>query len=158
MQSPVGVLSLAATENGLCKVSFEKDGEFFAWLETSFAGTEIVEDSDRLKPYMKQIEEYFDGKRTRFDIDIDLVADGFRRDALVALSRVPFGSTISYKELAIKAGSPRAVRAAGASCASNPLPIVIPCHRVIASNGSLAGFGGGLDVKKFLLRHEGAML
>jgi methylated-DNA-[protein]-cysteine S-methyltransferase len=158
MQSPVGVLSLAVTKDGLCKVSFEEDGGFFKWLATSFVGTEIVEDSDRLKPCVKQIEEYFDGKRTRFDIDIDLVADGFRRDTLVALSRIPFGSTISYKELATKAGSPRAARAAGSACASNPLPIVIPCHRVIASNGSLAGFGGGLSVKKFLLRHEGAML
>ncbi len=105
---------------------------------------------------VRQLQEYFSGDRKKFSFPIRLVADGFQHKALVALRNVEYGRTISYKQLAEMAGSAKAFRAAGTACAGNPLPIVIPCHRVLTSDGRLGGFGGGLKVKKMLLDLEHA--
>src|SRR5204862_7207524 len=106
----------------------------------------------------RQLDEYFDGRRTGFDVAVDMqLAHGFRRKALGIVAGIPYGSTKSYREVAAGAGSPAAVRAAGSACATNPVPIVVPCHRVLRSGGGLGGYGGGLDRKERLLRLEGAL-
>lgn len=104
----------------------------------------------------EQLQEYFEGVRKRFTFPTRLLANGFQKRALVALQKVGYGETVSYKELARMAGSEGAFRAAGTACAENPLPIVIPCHRVLKADGSLGGFGGGLATKKKLLDIEHA--
>lgn len=105
-----------------------------------------------------QLTEYFAGKRRAFDLALEAEGTEFQRRVWQELSRIPYGETISYRELARRVGNPSAVRAVGGANGRNPLPIVIPCHRVIASDGSLAGFGGGLAAKQFLLRLEGVAI
>ena len=157
IDTPVGKLMVGSSERGLCKVSFalEVDAEFFAWLEDHFPSAIFRENRKKNDQYLKAIDGYFKGKVKRFDFKLDLKSDGFRRDALLALSKVPYGKAISYGDLAALAGSPRAARAAGSACASNPIAIVIPCHRVIGSGGKIGGYGGGLHHKRYLLEMEG---
>lgn len=106
----------------------------------------------------RQLGEYFAGKRRRFDLAIEPSGTPFQREVLAELQRIPYGETRSYAEIAAALGRPRAVRAVGAANGRNPLPIVIPCHRVVGSDGSLTGFGGGLDAKRLLLELEGCTL
>jgi len=148
---------VGSSPDGLCKVSFASsvEDEFFSWLEDNFPNSVYREDAKANSTYIRALEEYFAGKRRKFGFKLDLRAGGFRRDALLALSKVPWGTVVSYGELAALAGSPRAARAAGTACASNPIPLAIPCHRVIAAGGRIGGYGGGLDHKKFLLKLEG---
>ena len=114
------------------------------------------ESDDAFPEAVKQLQEFFAGDRREFSFAVKLKADGFQQKALTALRTVEYGRTISYKELAKMAGSANAFRAAGTACSGNPLPIVIPCHRVLKSDGRLGGFGGGLKVKKMLLDLEHA--
>jgi len=157
LDTPVGKLMIGSSERGLCKVSFalEVDAEFFSWLEDHFQNAIFKENRKKSDPYLKAIDGYFGGKVRRFDFKLDLIAKGFRRNALLALSKVPYGKAVSYGELAALAGSPRAARAAGSACASNPIAIVIPCHRVIGTGGGIGGYGGGLHHKRYLLKMEG---
>ena len=104
-----------------------------------------------------QLEEYFAGARTGFDLELRPDGSPFQQRVWAQLREIPFGSTISYSELARQVGDPSAVRAVGGANARNPLPIVVPCHRVIGADGSLTGFGGGLERKRWLLAHEGAL-
>ncbi len=155
MESPIGKLSLAWTPRGLCRVCFGDEDEIRTWLEDNLPFL-ISRRTDVPKTeYERSLKGYFAGDLMRFDLKLDIVAGGFRRLALEKLARVPYGSTISYGELAARAGSPRAARAAGSACARNPIAIVIPCHRVIAADGGIGGFGGRTDIKRFLLRLEG---
>jgi len=111
----------------------------------------------RLAPAARQLEEYFSGHRTAFDLPLDLrLSGGFRRDVLTRLREVAYGTTASYASLAAAAGSPRAVRAVGTACATNPLPVVVPCHRVVRSDGALGGYVGGAEAKRTLLTLEAA--
>jgi methylated-DNA-[protein]-cysteine S-methyltransferase len=157
MDSPVGKLIVASTPKGLCRVAFGSDPESWihTWIEEKYPLAVPVKSQSANKRYLDALAEYFDGKRKKFDFRLDLVADGFQRKALLALARVPYGKTVSYGDLAAMAGSPRAARAAGTACAQNPIAIVIPCHRVIAGDGSLGGYGGGEAHKLFLLHFEG---
>jgi len=106
----------------------------------------------------KQLVEYFTGKREEFDLPLKLEGTAFQRKVWKALARIPFGQTRTYGQIAKTVKSPAASRAVGAACGRNPLPIVVPCHRVVGSSGSLTGFGGGLAMKEWLLKHEGATL
>ncbi len=101
-----------------------------------------------------QLNEYFGGKRKQFDLPLDLTGTEFQRLVWEALQTIPYGETLSYKDVAVKVGRPKATRAVGMANHHNPIPIVVPCHRVVGSDGSLTGFGGGLSVKRFLLDHE----
>jgi O-6-methylguanine DNA methyltransferase len=122
-------------------------------------GYELVENPERVKPLVTQLCNYLAGKRTSFAIELDLSwMTPFRRQVLEECARVPRGQVITYAELARRAGRPRAFRAVGHTMATNPMPIVVPCHRVLGSDGSLHGFGGGLDMKARLLALEGARL
>src|SRR3954468_12244558 len=158
--TPIGPLLLAATDEGLVRVAFE--GQDFDSVMEELAlriSPRVLEAPKRLDPVRRQLDEYFEGKRTIFSVPVDMqLAHGFRRKALGFVAGIPYGRTASYKEVATGAGSPAAVRAAGSACATNPVPIVVPCHRVLRTGGGLGGYGGGLDRKEQLLRLEGSML
>jgi methylated-DNA-[protein]-cysteine S-methyltransferase len=151
MDTPIGVLTLAADEEGLRRIDFPPPrpppaGE--AWVE----GSNGVLDEAR-----RQLEEYFAGRRRDFDLPLSPRGTDFQRTVWTTLAAIPYGSTWSYRDLAQRIGKPAAMRAVGAANGRNPLPIVLPCHRVIGADGSLTGFGGGLPTKAFLLRLEGAL-
>ena len=158
MDSPIGTLSLAATRAGLVRVGFPREVDRFTEELAEHLSPRVVELPSRLDGARRQLDEYFDGHRRRFELPVDLsLAHGFRRLVLEQLyETVSFGQTLSYMELAGRAGNPRASRAVGSAMATNPVPIVVPCHRVLRSGGALGGYGGGLDVKRFLLALEGA--
>jgi methylated-DNA-[protein]-cysteine S-methyltransferase len=156
--SPIGTLSLAATPEGLVRVGFPREGDAFVEEVAAHLSPRVVVLPARLDAARRQLDEYFEGTRHHFDLAVDLsLAHGFRRTVLETLyETVGFGQTLSYLELAARSGSPRASRAVGSAMATNPVPIVVPCHRVLRSGGALGGYGGGLDVKRYLLALEGA--
>ena len=156
--SPIGTLTLAATPAGLVRVGFERERDTLIEELAATISPRVVELPKRLDDVRRQLDEYFQGRRHRFDVTVDLrLAGGFRRTVLELLyARVGFGETRSYAELAALAGSPKASRAVGTAMATNPIPIVVPCHRVLRTGGALGGYGGGLDVKRWLLALEGA--
>ncbi len=160
VDSPIGPLLVARTAAGLVRVAFsgEDRDPVLGELATRLS-PRVLEAPGRLDGIRRQLEEYFAGDRTAFAIDIDWsLASGFRRLVLQALfAEVGFGQTVSYRELAGRAGSPRASRAVGSAMATNPVPVVVPCHRVLRSGGALGGYGGGVDVKRRLLALEGAL-
>lgn len=150
MASPVGTLTLVATDDGLSAVLWENERDGRVRLN-------LVAEDDRhpvLLEAERQLNEYFAGRRDAFDLPIDICGTPFQRRVWDALMSIPFGETRSYSEIARQVGNPAAVRAVGAANGRNPLSIVAPCHRVIASSGALTGFAGGLDVKAKLLNHE----
>ena len=158
VSTPIGHLLLAATDKGLVRVAFEREG-FDTVLETLAArlSPRVLEAPDRLEPVAAELEEYFAGRRHTFDLPLDFaLSSGFRQNVQRYLPRLDYGHTQSYKEVAVLVGNPNAVRAVGSACATNPLPVVVPCHRVLRSDGSLGGYLGGLDVKQTLLSLERA--
>jgi methylated-DNA-[protein]-cysteine S-methyltransferase len=158
MDSPIGTLSLAATPAGLVRVGFPREGDAFAEELAEHVSPRVVTLPARLDDARRQLDEYFEGRRRRFELAVDLaLARGFRRLVLERLyETVGFGETLSYLQLAERSGNPKASRAVGSAMATNPVPIVVPCHRVLRTGGQLGGYGGGLDVKRFLLALEGA--
>ncbi|OFT63299.1 cysteine methyltransferase [Brachybacterium sp. HMSC06H03] len=156
LDTPVGPLLLAATAQGLVRVAFEREGfdAVLAALATRVS-PRVLEAPRRLDEAAAELEEYFTGARRRFDLPLDrALSTGFREKVQRVLPRIDYGSTRSYKEIAELVGSPRAVRAVGTACATNPLPIVVPCHRVLRTDGALGGYIGGLDAKTALLTLE----
>jgi len=157
--TPIGPLTLAATSAGVVRIGFGHEELMLDEL-ASEVSPRVVHLPGRLDEVRRELEEYFAGRRRSFDVPVDRrLSRGYRRTVLEALSReVPYGQTVSYKELAERTGNPKASRAVGSAMATNPIPIVVPCHRVLRSGGALGGYGGGLDTKVWLLRHEGALL
>lgn len=156
VDTPVGTLLLAATEQGLLRVAYDRE-DHDAVLDrlATTVSPRILAAPGRLDRAGRQVEEYFAGWRTAFDLPLDLrLATGFRLGVLTQLARIGYGQTRSYAQVAAAAGSPRAVRAVGTACATNPLPVVLPCHRVIRSDGTFGGYVGGLDAKRALLDLE----
>ena len=139
-KSPVGYLEIEATEEALSSIHFLRG------VRPAHGRAD--------GPVIRQLEEYFAGKRKSFDIPLAPKGTPFQLEVWRALQEIPYGATATYREIAIQIGRPNAVRAVGAANGANPIPIIIPCHRVIGSNGSLTGFGGGIDVKRALLAHE----
>jgi methylated-DNA-[protein]-cysteine S-methyltransferase len=153
--SPVGELLLATTDRGLCTISYSPNLDALA---RDF-GARVLRLPRRLDPVRRELDEYFEGRRHEFDLTTDLSPlPAFQRTVLEELARVPFGEVTTYGALAARIGSPRAARAVGGALNRNPVPIVLPCHRVVGSSGSLVGYAGGIDRKQALLRHEGALL
>ena len=149
MESPVGPLVLCASARGLTRIAFEGE-EHDDVLAHPDAGP-IVDAARR------ELTEYFEGRRRRFDVPVDLGAlTAFRRRVLEAAAAIPYGSTVTYRDLATEVCTPRAVRATGAALGANPVPIVIPCHRVLRADGGLGGYLAGLEAKRLLLDLEGA--
>ena len=156
--TPVGTLLVAATTEGLVRVAFDLEGHD-AVLETiaSTVSPRVLHAPARLDDAARQLDEYFAGRRRRFDLAVDLrLASPFRRLVLEHLRTIGYGRTESYAAVAAASGSPAAVRAVGTACATNPVPVVVPCHRVVRSDGTLGGYLGGLDVKRALLALEAA--
>lgn len=158
LDSPVGTLLLAATSQGLVRVAFEVEGHDGVLTELSRrVSPRVLRAPGRLDAVVRELEEYFAGRRREFDLPVDLrLATGFRRQVLDRLREVPFGRTASYAVLAQAAGSPRAVRAVGSACATNPVPLVVPCHRVVRSDGAIGSYRGGPAAKRALLDLERA--
>ncbi|MEU6262321.1 methylated-DNA--[protein]-cysteine S-methyltransferase [Saccharopolyspora shandongensis] len=158
VDTPVGGLLLAATERGLVRVAFDRQGHSSV-LESlaELISPRILRAPDRLDEAARQIDEYFAGRRRTFDLPLDWrLSRGFRLNVLEHLPDIAYGRTASYAEVAAAAGSPRAVRAVGTACATNPLPVVVPCHRVVRSDGTSGGYVGGAEAKETLLHLEAA--
>ena len=153
-ESPVGDLFLATTDRGLCRISYRVEGQEEELARTY--GVRVLRMP--LDSVRRELDEYFEGHRREFDLSLDLRVAPFHEAVLHELARVPYGRTETYGTLAAKVGRPRAARAVGTVMNRNPLPIVLPCHRIVGANGSLTGYAGGLHVKRALLELEGAML
>jgi methylated-DNA-[protein]-cysteine S-methyltransferase len=160
MDSPVGPIMVAATQRGLVRISFGHSLEpdnFVAQLAS--VSPRVLEAPDYFQAIRRELDEYFEGRRTRFDLPLDWsLTGGFGRRVLRQTARIPYGKVSTYREVAAAAGNPRASRAAGNALGANPIPIVVPCHRVLRTGGALGGYGGGPDVKEFLLKLEGVDL
>jgi methylated-DNA-[protein]-cysteine S-methyltransferase len=158
LDSPVGTLLVASTPAGLLRVAYEHQG-LDAVLETLSArvSPRILNAPRRLDPAARQLDEYFARRRQRFDLPVDMsLATGFRRQVLSYLPSIAYGQTASYATVAAALENPKAVRAVGSACATNPLPLVIPCHRVVRSDGEAGGYVGGPETKRRLLDLEAA--
>ena len=161
VDSPLGPLVIAATPRGLARVAYTLSESRDDVLEDMARrlSPRMLEAPGRLDDARRELDEYFEGERTDFDLPIDwALTKGFTTRVLRATAKVGFGHTTTYAEVATGAGSPRAVRAAGNSLGSNPMPIVVPCHRVLRTGGALGGYTGGLERKEFLLRLEGVLV
>jgi methylated-DNA-[protein]-cysteine S-methyltransferase len=161
VDSPLGPLIVAATPEGLVRVSYsELRGEDEVLEELARrVSPRVLEAPARLDPVRRELDEYFEGRREGFDVPIDWSQlAGFTREVLRATARIGFGQVSTYAGVAAEAGSPRAVRAAGNALGANPMPVVVPCHRVLRTGGTLGGYTGGLERKEFLLRLEGRLL
>jgi methylated-DNA-[protein]-cysteine S-methyltransferase len=158
VDTPIGTLLLAATAAGLVRVAFNREGldSVLATLAEKVS-PRILNAPERLDEVARQLDEYFGGRRRTFDLPLDLsLAKGFRRLVVGYLPDIGYGHTASYGAVAAAVGNPRAVRAVGTACATNPLPLVVPCHRVIRSDGLIGSYLGGTDAKKALLSMEAA--
>jgi methylated-DNA-[protein]-cysteine S-methyltransferase len=151
MDSPIGKLFLAGDRDGLKHIDFPKEKR------PANPGPDWMEMPAFFTSAVSELREYFAGKRQQFTIEIKPEGTDFQQSVWQTLREVPYGKTVSYGELAKRVGNPKASRAVGAANGANPIPIIIPCHRVIGTSGDLIGFGGGLDVKQFLLELEGAI-
>jgi methylated-DNA-[protein]-cysteine S-methyltransferase len=156
LDSPIGRMLAAATPAGVVRIAFESEPaeRVLEELEVRF-GARVATTAAGLDDARRQLDDYFAGRRRSFTFTLDwALTNGFRRRVLTETAEIPFGATSTYRTLAEAAGSPAAVRAAGSALASNPLPIVVPCHRVLRTDGGLGGFRGGLAAKRALLDHE----
>ena len=157
--SPFGPLLLASTKRGLVRVGLpnQDSDELLADLAARVS-PRVLEAPAELDEVRRELDLYFAGKLDHFDLPLDWrLSSGFRRRVLRAIDRIPYGQSRTYREMARRAGNERAVRAAGSACGSNPIPLVVPCHRVLRTSGALGGYGGGLPMKQALLELEGVL-
>ncbi|HEX2193795.1 MAG TPA: methylated-DNA--[protein]-cysteine S-methyltransferase [Candidatus Limnocylindria bacterium] len=159
MDSPVGELLVAVTPRGLVRLAYPADSEEAVVEELAArVSPRVLHAPERTDAARRELDDYFAGGRTHFSLPVDWsLVRGFAQGVLRATARVPFGQVVTYSEVAVAAGSPRAYRAAGNALGSNPIPIVVPCHRVVHVGGGLGGYTGGLERKRFLLELEGAL-
>jgi methylated-DNA-[protein]-cysteine S-methyltransferase len=160
IDSPVGPVLVAATARGIVRISFSDsyDPEGVLHELSAAISPRVLEAPTYFEGVRQELDEYFEGRRTQFDLPLDwTLTGGFTRRVLKETARISYGNVSTYREVAAAAGSPRAARAAGNALGSNPIPIIVPCHRVLHSGGGLGGYGGGLDAKRLLLRLEGAL-
>jgi methylated-DNA-[protein]-cysteine S-methyltransferase len=156
--SPVGTLFVAVTDRGVCEIHYDADPAAEAERLARHFGARVLRSPRPTDDARRQLDEYFAGARHDFELEVDLrPAREFGRAVLEQLARVPYGELTTYGTLAERAGKPRAARAVGTIMNRNPIPIVLPCHRVVGSSGSLVGYAGGLDRKRLLLELEGAL-
>lgn len=146
--SPIGELLLVGNQAGLCHIGFPKSDRRWSIRD------EWQLDANRFKNARAQLDDYFAGTRRTFDLALQMIGTDFQKQVWQALQQVHYGDSLSYGEIASRIGRPKASRAVGAANGANPLPIVIPCHRIIGASGKLTGFGGGLGTKQWLLSHE----
>jgi len=159
VDTPLGTLLVAASEAGLCRISYDPEPEREVERLARALGTRILRSPKPVDEVRRQLDEYFEHSRRTFELDLDLrLTADFSRRVLEELAKVPYGEVTTYGDLAARAARPRAARAVGTVMNRNPIPIVLPCHRVVGANGSLTGYGGGIERKEALLRLEGALL
>lgn len=158
--SKIGLIYVASTEKGVCKISVPRQTkrDFFGWLDENFDDSEVVDNKSRNKEVIDQLTRYFNGKLAKFLCPIDLLGTPFQIRVWKELTKIPYGTTITYKQLAKRIGTSRGFQAVGRANAANPLPIIVPCHRVIGTDGSLVGYSSGIKTKEFLLKLEGALM
>jgi methylated-DNA-[protein]-cysteine S-methyltransferase len=165
VDSPFGELLVARTDRGVVRVALPIDrgrqrprDEVLEEIAATVS-PRMLEAPKRLDEERRELEDYFEGRRQKFDVPVDwsLTAPGFRNRALHAVARIPYGKTKTYAEIAKQAGNPRAFRAAGTACGHNPIPLIVPCHRVVQSGGGIGQYGGGPEMKRALLDLEGAL-
>jgi methylated-DNA-[protein]-cysteine S-methyltransferase len=157
VEGPFGPIYLAKTERGVCRISFRSERDFLRELEENALLPEF--DADRFSRESREIERYFEGRCKRFSAPLDLrLTTAFQRRVLQAAARIPFGQLASYSDVARQIGQPGARRAVGQALGSNPIAIIIPCHRVVAADGSIGGYTGGVQIKRHLLNLEGVDL
>jgi methylated-DNA-[protein]-cysteine S-methyltransferase len=155
--TPIGGLLVAVTGAGLCRISFDPEPDRETEHLARFFGTRVMRSPRSVDPVKRELDEYFEGRRRAFDLPVDLRGRSeFSQLVLEQLARVPYGEVTTYGSLAARSGRPRAARAVGTIMNRNPIPIVLPCHRVVGSTGSLVGYGGGLERKRHLLDLEHA--
>ena len=158
VDSPVGRLLVAATDRGVLRISYNPDPDEHLDRLARLVGPRVLRSARRVDPARRQLDEYFEGSRHAFELDVDLRGTTpFTERVLTELARVPYGETATYGALAARAGSPTAARAVGMVMNRNPIPIVLPCHRIVGAGGNLVGYAGGLERKELLLRLEGAL-
>jgi O-6-methylguanine DNA methyltransferase len=157
-ETNIGIIYIASSEKGVCKISLtlNSSSEFKSWIKKHFNEYEIVESKKENKDAIEQIKLYLARKLKKFDLPIDLIGTDFQKKVWRETMKIPYGETITYSMLAKKIHRPNSQRAVGNALGANPLPIIVPCHRVIASDGSLGGYSGGIKIKEFLLGLEGA--
>jgi len=161
LDTPIGTLWMACSEQGVCRLVFPGEraqAMIERWLAVHQPTHGLTAAKTLLKRTGTELGEYFAGTRHAFTLPLDLQGSAFHQRVWRALTQIPYGHTISYGKLAHGLDAPKAARAVGAACGANPVPIIAPCHRVLGSDGALHGFGGGLPVKAWLLRHEGVWL
>ena len=158
--SRIGRIYVASTAVGVCKISVPRESrkDFFDWLKDHFDSDTVSDNRAKNKEVIDQLVRYFNGKLAKFTCPIDLMGTPFQIRVWKELVKVPYGSTITYKQLAKRVMTPRASQAVGRANGMNPLPIIVPCHRVLGSGGSLVGYSCGIKTKEFLLRLEGAII
>tara|TARA_B100001250_G_scaffold410491_2_gene437034 strand:+ start:1729 stop:2211 length:483 start_codon:yes stop_codon:yes gene_type:complete len=149
IETPIGTLGIHANSIGVYHIRLANDVDY------NESQTPYNDQSHIIKNTLKQLREYFYENRKTFSVPLDLHMPPFYKKVLLEVTKIPFGKTVSYQKIAHRAGNAKASRAAGSANANNPIPIIIPCHRILASNGTLGGYGGGLDKKMILLEHEG---
>jgi methylated-DNA-[protein]-cysteine S-methyltransferase len=158
--SRIGRIYVASTERGVCKISVPRETrkDFFEWLRGHCNPDNVIDNRARNREVIDQLSRYFNGKLAKFTCAVDLMGTPFQIRVWKELSKIPYGTTITYKHLAKRVGAPKAFQAVGRANGSNPLPIIVPCHRVLGSNGALVGYSCGIKTKEFLLRLEGAII
>jgi O-6-methylguanine DNA methyltransferase len=157
VSSPIGEIWIACSERGLLKIDLSTSEERFLAGLRRLTTSKPVRDESRFSRVERMLGEYFNGMRIDFDIPLDMKGTGFQREVWRAIGRIPYGRLSSYGRIAEEIGKPGAVRAVGNAVGANPLPIVVPCHRVIRGDGGLGGYGGGVDLKLYLLSLEGVV-
>jgi methylated-DNA-[protein]-cysteine S-methyltransferase len=157
--SPIGRLTIGVTSRGLVRVAFAEEGPAEVAEELArLVSPRVMESARATEGWRRELDEFFDARRQTFDLGVDRrLLRGIQRDVLRATSRVPYGRVSTYGEIARKIGHPTAARAVGRALGANPIPVVIPCHRVIGASGALTGYGGGIERKVALLTLEGAL-
>jgi O-6-methylguanine DNA methyltransferase len=158
--SRIGRIYVASTEKGVCKISVPRESrkDFFEWLEKHFDPEMVTDNRTRNREVIDQLARYFNGKLVKFTCPVDLMGTPFQIRVWKELAKIPYGTTVTYKHLARRVLVPKAFQAVGRANGANPLPILIPCHRVIGSDGSLVGYAYSVKTKEFLLRLEGAIM
>ena len=159
-ESKIGRIYVASTDRGVCKISLPREArkDFFDWLKKHFDVDSIIDNRSKNKEVVDQLHRYFNGKLAKFTVPVDLIGTPFQLRVWKELSRISYGTTSTYKHVSRRVSAPKAFQAVGRAAGQNPVPIIIPCHRVLGGNGAMVGYSCGVKTKELLLRLEGAII